>query len=162
MNFCPSRKELLAFAQIGLAILALWNYFEINLFDIPMYDLRLFEHQCVNVAICFASLYYGLGTWLWYSRGSITRTLMRLHSMLVHTTLIILLFVTRSRYLIAYGPFIRGVFTHEIFTDEDERIAFSLILMQCMLLLTGIVVVVQANSFITSIVGMWAKRNRHE
>lgn len=68
-----------------------------------------------------------------------------------------MLFVTRSRYMMSYGPLIRGVFSHEIFDDEDERMTVSLYLMQGMLLLSGIVVVVQANHLINRIIGIWQK-----
>ncbi|XP_075156563.1 uncharacterized protein LOC142229870 [Haematobia irritans] len=160
---CPSRKELLAIAEICQAVLALWNYFEINIYDTPMYDIRIFEHQCVSIAICFASLYYGLGTWFWwYSKMSMTRLINRLHCILVHFVLIVLLFVTRSRYLAEYGPLIRAVFSHEIFDDEDERISFSLILMQGMLLISGIIIVIQGDYFIRRTLEIWHKAKGRE
>ncbi|XP_073829471.1 uncharacterized protein isoform X2 [Musca autumnalis] len=79
MGFCPSRRELIGFVQIIVAILSLWNYFEIDLFDTPMYDIKLFEHQCVSVTLCFVSLYYALGTWFWASKLPLTRMMARIH-----------------------------------------------------------------------------------
>lgn len=109
MTICPSRKELLAIAQICLAvlllscvptpttyklwiifakflfqILAIINYNTIDLFDTAMYDIRLFEHQCVNVAICYVSLYYAFGTWFWPTNVATTQMMARLHVSYVH------------------------------------------------------------------------------
>ncbi|XP_019894456.2 uncharacterized protein LOC109613759 [Musca domestica] len=160
MICCPSRKELIAFAQFAVAILSLWNYYIIDLFDTPMYDLKLFEHRCVSVALCFASFYYSLGTWLWHSKLSVTRMFSRIHCILVYLTLVSLLCISRSRYIATYGPLIRGVFSHEIFDDEDDRMARSLILIQGIMILSAIIIVVQLNYVFKRLSSMWEKRNR--
>ncbi|XP_073829470.1 uncharacterized protein isoform X1 [Musca autumnalis] len=159
MGFCPSRRELIGFVQIIVAILSLWNYFEIDLFDTPMYDIKLFEHQCVSVTLCFVSLYYALGTWFWASKLPLTRMMARIHCILVYIILVMLLFFTRSRYIATYGPLIRGVFSHEIFDDEDDRMARSLFIIQGIMLLSAIIVVVQFNYVVKRLANLWRKRN---
>lgn len=149
-----------------------------------MYDLKLFEHQCVSVALCFASFYYSLGTWLWHSKLSVTRMFSRIHvrkecdskyffyfikvfksnfkfqCILVYLTLVSLLCFSRSRYITTYGPLIRGVFSHEIFDDEDDRMATSLLLIQGIMVLSAIIIVVQLNYVFKRLSSIWEKRNR--
>lgn len=79
---------------------------------------------------------------------------------LVYLTLVSLLCFSRSRYITTYGPLIRGVFSHEVFDDEDDRMATSLLLIQGIMVLSAIIIVVQLNYVFKRLSSIWEKRNR--